>query len=615
MKELDIPMSIKMNYKCFPGIKDLDSGLIIDEQEIIDLLEYIDRRYDCADFRMIPILRTLYAYSSLLSEETLTKIRRTVLDFKYWMDEPGEDGMCYWSENHQLIFATIEYLAGQYYPNEIFTNNKMTGIERMAHSKWRLLDWFLHRYQYGFVEWHSNTYYEEDIAPLSLLIDFSKDEEISRKATFLIDLLMLDLAVNNYRGYFVATSGRCYEEQKKNPQRQDVLEIMKKAFGIGPIKEYDYTRLSADFILNKNYQIPEVIKEIAQSKATFILKESLGLDLKEVREKIDSNNKIDTVGLYYWTMEAFTNPESVALSVEMFKKWKMHSNIFLKNMKVLDNWFLKKFKLLPFLVRLLNPVTQGIAIQRANTYSYRHADYFLSTAQLYHPKEFGDQQHICQATLGEDITVFTTHPAKSFFDDNARNFSPAYWVGNGINPYAVQFENIALIYYDLTPRKGLLESKRQFFTHLYFPEEKFEKAYYGDDFLIGFYQKSLIGIKSLKRIKKISNVEWIQEGKYTAWSITLSSTDDISINEFIDLIKKSKIFLDKKSIVYQSNRNLKIILKKNPIFLVDGKKEKINYKRYELPFIESEETTKDYRIKYKDKYLFLNFKKMERKYG
>ncbi|HEY8395732.1 MAG TPA: hypothetical protein VIK96_03050 [Bacilli bacterium] len=614
MKDLDLPMSIKMNYKCFPGIKDLDARKRIDESEIIAILEYIDMRYDCADFRMIPILRTLYAYSELLSKDLLERIEKTVLSFKYWMDEPGEDSMCYWSENHQLIFAAIEYLAGQYYPDKIFTNNNLSGKERKERAKLRLLDWFKYRYQYGFIEWHSNTYYEEDVAPLSLLIDFSEDEEIVKKATILLDLVLFDMAVNNYRGYFVATSGRCYEEQKKDPKRQDVLDIMKKAFGIGPVTEYDYTRLSADFVLNKKYQVPEVIKDIAISKDKFILKETLGLDLPEVREKIDPENKIETVGLYYWAMEAFTNPESVALSIEMFRKWGLKSNIFLKDLQVLDNVFLRKLKILPSLVRLLNPATQGIAIQKANTYTLRHPDYFLSTAQLYHPREFADQQHINQATLGEDITVFTTHPAKAFFSDNARNFSPSYWVGNGINPYAVQFENTALLYYDLSPRKGFLEGKRLLYTHLYFPEAKFEKVYRGENYLLGIAGKSMIGIKGLGKIKQISENEWIQEGKKTAWALTVASSDEVAFSDFSKAIINSEIVLNKKSVSYSLAHRLEIFLKKTPVFLVDGKTEKTKYRRYELPFIESDATIKDYMIKYHGHYLLLNLERAERKY-
>lgn len=611
---LDIPMSIKMNYKCFPGIKDLDSGKKIEENQIIEILEYINNRYDCADFRMIPILRTLYAYSTLLTEATLKEIEKTVLGFKYWMDEPGEDSMCYWSENHQLIFGTIELLAGQFYSDKVFYNLPITGRERMERAKKRLLDWFKYRYKYGFIEWHSNTYYEEDVAPLSLLIDFSEDEEIRVKASMLMDLVLFDMAVNNYQGYFVATSGRCYEEQKKDPNRQDVLDIMKKAFGIGPVREYDYTRLSAEFVLNKKYRVPEVLIDIARSKEKFILKESLGLDLSEVREKIDPENKIETVGLYYWAMEAFTNPQSITMTMEMFRNWNLKSNIFLKDLKIVDIPFLRKLNLLPFLVKILNSATQGIAIQRANTYTLRSKDYFLSTAQLYHPREFGDQQHISQATLGDGITVFTTHPGKAFFSDNARNFSPNYWVGNGINPYAAQYENTVLLYYDLTPRKGFLEGKRLNFTHLYFPEAKFDRVYFGEDYLFGISGRSMIGIKSLKKIKKINEEEWIQEGKKTAWAITVMSTDETNFEFFHKSIQNSKIELGRKSIKYELVHDLEILFKKK-IFIVDGKVENTNYKRYELPFVQAEATTGEYHFKYGDKYLFLNYDEGARKYG
>lgn len=200
------------------------------------------------------------------------------------MDEPGEDSMCYWSENHQLIFGTIELLAGQFYSDKVFYNLPITGRERMERAKKRLLDWFKYRYKYGFIEWHSNTYYEEDVAPLSLLIDFSEDEEIRLKhqcswiwfcsiwPSIIIKGILLQQAED-------AT------KNKKDPNRQDVLDIMKKAFGIGPVREYDYTRLSAEFVLNKKYRVPEVLIDIARSKEKFILKESLGLDLSEVREK------------------------------------------------------------------------------------------------------------------------------------------------------------------------------------------------------------------------------------------------------------------------------------------------------------------------------------------
>lgn len=108
----DITMDIKMGAKSFEGLRELSRGNSIDEADIIDLCEFVDRRYDCADFRLITILRVLYDYKDLISLETLERMENTVLNFKYWMDEPGEDSMCYWSENHQILFFASQYLAG-----------------------------------------------------------------------------------------------------------------------------------------------------------------------------------------------------------------------------------------------------------------------------------------------------------------------------------------------------------------------------------------------------------------------------------------------------------------------------------------------------------------------
>ena len=208
-KSLDIPMSIKMSRKCFADIQKLSSGEKADESQIIEILQFLDTRYDCADFRMVCILRSLYAYAELISLPTLDAMQNTVLNFKYWMDEPGIDSMCYWSENHQLLFAACEYLAGQMFPERTFTNSGMTGEDHRKKGRRVILDWLEKRFLYGFSEFHSNTYYEEDIAPLSLLIDFAGEEDIRLQAATLLDLLLLDMAMHSFQGYFCAASGRC----------------------------------------------------------------------------------------------------------------------------------------------------------------------------------------------------------------------------------------------------------------------------------------------------------------------------------------------------------------------------------------------------------------------
>ncbi|MBN2050861.1 MAG: hypothetical protein JW760_10485, partial [Spirochaetales bacterium] len=229
MADKDISMDIKMGSVSFPGMKDLFEGRKIDEAQIEPLCRFVDERYDCCDFRAVVLLKAVCAFSDLLSEATLDRIKKSLLGFKYWIDESGEDSICYWSENHQLLFHTCEYIAGSLYPEDVFSNNGMTGRRHAEKAHPKILRWLEHRWKYGFIEWHSNTYYEEDIAPLALLMDHAPDEEIRKKAVTITNLLLLDMAMFSFEGYFSTTSGRCYEKQKKDGNRQDTLNIYRHA--------------------------------------------------------------------------------------------------------------------------------------------------------------------------------------------------------------------------------------------------------------------------------------------------------------------------------------------------------------------------------------------------
>lgn len=603
----DIPMSQKMTHKTFIEIKDLDQGLRIDETGILNILDYINNRYDCSDFRMVCIIRSLYKYPDLLTEHTLKQMKQTVLDFKYNMADPGYDGMCFWSENHQLLFSTIEYLAGCLYPSEVFNNTKQTGIFHQERAFKQLNYWFKTRFELGFVEFHSNTYYEEDIAPLSLLIDCSNDVSITKQATILMDLLMLDFALLNHKGYFSAASGRCYEDQKKDPNKQDILDIMKKAFNLGPIENYDYTRLSAEFILNKNYQVPKVILEISKDTSTLIIKDSFGLYLDEVDTYFKNQKDYFTKGLYLWSMESFTNHESIELTIDMFHDWQLKHNTFLKDMKTFDNVFFKRLNLLKPMISILNPTTQGVAIQRANVYTYKHKDYFLSTAQMHVPKTFGDQQHVGGA-LVDTVSVFVTHPAKAFFKDNSRNFSPSYWVGNGIMPYAFQDKQTALYVFDLSPRKGFLEKKRALFTHCYFNESAFDEVIYTKYAIIGIKGKAMIGIQGLKEITRFDEVELRQVGKYTAWGFHLASLDELSLIDFKNRLSLQTVNQHKHTYHYQG---IEINTKENQVFL-NGLFMTTEYDRYDASYVKSKRNPETIHIQKEGFSLTLNLKELKR---
>lgn len=547
----DPGMAVKMTGASFAGLADLAAGRTTEEPGLLALCDFVDARIDCADFRMLTLLMVRYRWPELVSAPTLHRIDASILGFRYWMDEPGDDSMCYWSENHQCLFAVCEYLAGTLFPDRVFTNLGINGRRRAERGAERLRTWLADRFRFGFTEWLSNTYYEEDIAPLALLVDHAPDETLRTEAAMVLDLLHLDLALHRFDGRFVASSGRCYQAQKQDPAMADVNDILRDAFG-GP-GEPDPARLSAVYRHRSSYRVPPVIAAIAAETADCQVRASHGLDLAEVpgalqRAGDDSAVEQDQVrrrGLFYWLMEAFTTPESITDTMTLFTRWRMGSNSFLAALAPFAP--LRRTGLLPSLVRWLNPATQGVAIQRANVFTTRTRHWQLSAAQRHHPREFGDQQHLWQATLPGDVAVFATHPGAPMFDDAARGFSPAYWVGNGINPDVVAADNVLLAVHDLRVRRGYLEAERQPFSHLWFPTERFDEVQTGPDWVCGRVGESLIGIRAAEPLHCKENSDFIQTGRLTGWAVLCTTTEEAgSLAEFARGIAASPLLLSRR---------------------------------------------------------------------
>lgn len=77
-------------------------------------LERIDARLDCADFTIPALIRMLREHrGTRLNEEQAQKIEQSLIHFKYWLDEPGDVHACFFTENHQILYHSAEYLVGR----------------------------------------------------------------------------------------------------------------------------------------------------------------------------------------------------------------------------------------------------------------------------------------------------------------------------------------------------------------------------------------------------------------------------------------------------------------------------------------------------------------------
>ncbi len=574
-------------------------------------LEYIKTEYDCSDFRLVNLTRILYDFDNKIPKNYKDKIEDVLFNFRYWWDEPGENSMCYWSENHQILFASAEYLIGQKYPKNIFYNSGLTGEQHMDKSRVRILDWLQMRWDYGFTEFYSNVYYKEDIAALLNLIDYADDEEIVKKCQIILDLLFYDVASQNSNLMFVSASGRAYEGNRKGGTGATLGGITQYYWGHGKTIGAGMTY---GLMLTDKYKLPPVLKEIALDSTDVIIKQTNGLNLDELRT--EGYYGTDTRSMMMqWGMEAFTNPEIIRNSLSHIRSNNMFSNDFITDFKLLDFSLLRWLHLEPFVVKVINPPSNGVAIQKGNTYTYRTKDYLLYTAQNHQVGDYADQQHIFGMNIKNHFAIFHCHPA---LEAGVKSQSPNYWVGYGHLPHSMQDKNVNLSIYNLPSKKGLMEKDLLDYTHAYFPKAKFDSVVIDKNHVFGKKGETycvFIGANDFK-YRNDSNDDIIQKGKQIYWITEASSkTQDGSFDSFIRRIKSNELTfeMDKLELIYHSNGN-KYALKFDADFKVNSKVVDTKYMRYDSPYIKADHKAKTLEIERNGMSLYLDFEKMIRNY-
>jgi len=562
---------------------------------------FMDERWDTADFRLPTLIRIYWLHSDRLDKAGRSRIRAALLGFKYWMDQPGIDSMCYWSENHQVLFATGEYLAGKMFPDEIFTNDGKTGRGHMAIARERLMAWLWQRWNYGFVEWYSNTYYVEDAAPLADLVDFAGedrggmvgDAELAAKATIVLDLLHYDLASQSWKGAFVSTMGRGYERGKKGGGGDSMRDISAHAFGerTSPNLPKLGHGMDLNLILSRRYVVPEVLRAVASDLKPAAIKASTGLALGELRGEGLLGTKTPQM-MMLWAMEAFTPPEAISTAVRYAHERGLFGNEFLHDLAMVDIGLLRETGLLGPVSRLLRPVTDGVAIQRANTYTWRTPYFQLASAQRYEVGGFGDQQHVWSATLSSTLSVFTTHPAQPITAKGALSRSPGYWVGNGRNPDVVQDRNVLLAIYVVEGRKGYLEKAPVEFTHAWFPEAAFDQSSVERNRAFGRSGQAYLALLGASPLAwaEGGREDLLQQGPRTAWICELGSPDtDVSFEAFKARVSGNPLAFDTpKACLRYRSAGRKYSFTWRGARTIDGDPVSTDYPRFDSPWAKAE---------------------------
>lgn len=648
-ESLDTGLSSELLYYLEYPHKAAQDNITVDNDYVINAIiptkMHLDMRYDCSDFMTPTLTRLIYKHGDTLqavSPQGYNLIKETLLDFKYWMTEPGRDSMCYWSENHQILFAVAEYLVAQKWPNEIFTNDGKKGSIHFARAESRINSWMEHRFYYGFSEFNSTNYFPFNFGPMSNFIQFSNNPMMVERMKMVMDLALYELASNMYQYTFMAPSGRAYVSNKSGIEGDKMRKFTDYIWSLNDDWKDNKHRMLINFISmaedtdtsgHKYYEVPEVILDIGRDDSERMIKSSSGLDVSELEEKGYVGPSDDQI-MMQLGMEAFTNPEVIRNTINYIAKHNLSSNYFLKDFKYFNNILVRKTELGRVISKNLNPMTNGIAIQRANLYTYATPYYQLANVQNYHPGNYGTQEMLNFANFTENAVAFTMHPAKHSSSKNV-DASPGYWTGYGRAPSSAQHENILMMMYQLPKKSGFLEFYDvPQFTHTYLPE-----AFYDEVIIDGRHAFARVGNAYLS-LTGANNLEYadfnldsaeafrnkltdtphyrfdlIQNGRDQYWIYEMGDATAETFAAFQARIKSNSVTYNGSDLLTYTSGGSVYSLEYAADFKVNDQVQDFNYKRFDSPYSVTERETDTISFSYNSNSLTLDWLSATRTVG
>ena len=495
------------------GESDLDDGAID------AAIAHLGERRDTADFRANGLVRLLYLDNDTgaLGDDRRAAIEQSLLDFKYWLDEPGEDGMAYWTENHQILFHTAELLIGQRFPETEFSNSGMTGQDHIDHAIPRLHRWLDLRARYGFSEWHSNVYFNEDIPALLNLVDFAADESLRQKATLVLDVVALDLLHNTFDGAFATTAGRTYSGKFIGGANDSTQEVAWIALGLG---QYESTsNFGGTFMATSDYYPAPLLEELAEAvRLNSEHRQRDSITIEEGPELGISYEGLDDI-VVWAGLSAIVAPDVIDGTMAIMDEYDLWGGFLFGSLPNEIVMTLRSMAGTPRLRRFaesLEPLGRGMALEAIDTYVYRTPEYQLAAAQDYKPGQWAAQTLMWRASLSHEALVMSNAPAFPGIGDLDDVTVDDPWIG-GWFPRVTQYQNVAVIQYRTTPEsegiEGIVAGDA---VHAYFPRDAFDEVEEGDGWHLARLGDGYLALWSqhgLAPSEEASEYELIMDGR------------------------------------------------------------------------------------------------------
>ncbi|HLU41427.1 MAG TPA: twin-arginine translocation signal domain-containing protein [Microthrixaceae bacterium] len=453
----------------------------------------IDDWKDTRDFDVMYLHWVLALGRDVLDPSVIAAIEDRLVAFRYRWDDPLPPGridhLWFWSENHRIIVAVDEYLAGLALPDRTFEVTGLTGAEHAARARPVILEWIDERARFGFAEWHSNVYMLKNITPLLTLVELCDDEELIRLGSAALDLCLADVAMHLQRGAYGATRGRTYKKDKMSSLDEATWSTAKLLFDDTAEGYTSRTDTGATYFCGaQRYRMPEVLARIARSDEVSTSKERHGVPI-DPHEAYTPNPQApygydydDDANIpFWWSLGALTSWQVVPATLRAADRFRLWETDLFSDFAAIRQLTEVGPTVAQLAARELAPMAAFGVLGEAHTYTWRSPEVMLSTVVHHRPGDKRDQAHAWQATIDHDALVFTTHPSKPTPQSLDWREDDGYWTGSASMPRSVQHHNVAIHLYApayhspddplLGPIFGYLQE-----THAYFPQDHFDEV-------------------------------------------------------------------------------------------------------------------------------------------
>ncbi len=414
--------------------------LVSDQEHLYTTLNQIESRYDCSDFLISGLIRYMKNYS--VSADLEKRIQSVLQDYRYWMSMDGTDAMCFWSENHSLLFYSSAMLVGEMYPEMYFTRAHMTGKELAAFGRRLSMEWFDDVESYEFEEFLSTVYMNITLVSLLNIIDYG-DHEISERARKAADRMIRELSIHTFDGVVIAPMGRVYRNVI-NPPLQGVQTLINI---IDPTAPTSFGEGWLSYLATSGYRIPD--------DAYSLMKMSCD------KRYSSGNAEINLLKTSDYCLTSVSSPR-----LDGYERW--------KNITLGDD--LSKY-------------------ENKHLYTKSFNERFHGTT-FFQPGVYGYQQHMWSAALSAEAILFVNHPG-SFSDHSSMR--PGYWYGNGVMPALKQEGRILASIYRIPDVHPIG------FTHVYFPECHYDETEISSHWIFARKNKGFIALYSSGELVKYSD--------------------------------------------------------------------------------------------------------------